>query len=350
MAKKIMSSSRWLVYFAVIAVGWLLLSHNYAWYQQPIGQVTAVKEMPATQRQTLKLTVMNGPVKGKQLNLDHEYSTSEGDRPRYHVGNELFLALSQGHYQLTGVKRDRWLWLLVSSFSALLFLSGRRQGRIMMLSILGNSLLFTGLLVAYIRFPQVPLVVLMLGGSVLSVSLTALAVSGWRRKSLLLILGTLGGTLSAWGIALIVLKVTGDRGLRYEEMGFLTRPFRPIYLSSLLIGTLGATTDIGITLLATLGELKAQEPQISVQALREAGQEVGKKILNPMVNILFFVYISEGVPLLLLYLANGWSYSNTISMTLSLELMRALVGALGITLTVPITVALASRGLGEVRQ
>ena len=55
-----------------------------------------------------------------------------------------------------------------------------------------------------------------------------------------------------------------------------------------------------------------------------------------MTNILFFAYVSGSIPTLLLYLKNASTLGYTLSLNLSLELVRALAGGLGIVITIPI--------------
>lgn len=99
-----------------------------------------------------------------------------------------------------------------------------------------------------------------------------------------------------------------DQGLRYEELNYLTRPYRSVFLSSVLIGTAGGTLDTVITVIATLEELTKRQPEITAKQLWLSGRQVGRDVIGSMTNILLFVYISGSVPSLLLYLEiNGRS-------------------------------------------
>ncbi|MBK4789650.1 membrane protein [Enterococcus faecium] len=129
-----------------------------------------------------------------------------------------------------------------------------------------------------------------------------------------------------------------DQGLRYEELNYLTRPYRSVFLSSVLIGTAGGTLDTVITVIATLEELTKRQPEITAKQLWLSGRQVGRDVIGSMTNILLFVYISGSVPSLLLYLGNQWSFKETIEQHLSLEFLRVIAGSLGIVLSIPISV------------
>src|SRR5699024_9584287 len=150
------------------------------------------------------------------------------------------------------------------------------------------------------------------------------------------IIATLLGTFSSLLITFIVMTITSDNGLHYEEMQFLTRPYRLVFLAGLFIGSLGAVMDVAITMSSAIFELYEKNNHISIKALKTSAFDIGKDIMGTMTNILFFAYISGSMPMLILYLKNYSPLGFTLSMNLSLELARALAGGIGIVLTIPI--------------
>lgn len=94
--------------------------------------------------------------------------------------------------------------------------------------------------------------------------------------------------------------------------------------------------DVAITMSSSIFGLYEKNNNIPIKALKASGMEIGKDIMGPMTNILFFAYISGSIPMLLLYLKNASPLGFTLSMNLSLELARALAGGIGIVLTIPI--------------
>ncbi|MDF2989087.1 MAG: YibE/F family protein, partial [Eubacterium sp.] len=76
---------------------------------------------------------------------------------------------------------------------------------------------------------------------------------------------------------------------------------------------------------------------IDRKLLVRSGKEIGKDIMGTMANILVFAYISGSIPMIVLWLKNGYSTFNILSYNLSLEIIRALTGSIGIVVSIPIT-------------
>ncbi len=188
----------------------------------------------------------------------------------------------------------------------------------------------------YIRSENGNLLIISMGMVVLFTVISLFLVSGNNRKTYAAIISTLVGTFISFFVAYGVMNLLGDRGLRYEEMQFLTRAPRKVFLAGVLIGSLGAVMDVAIIMASAVQELVTKNKEISKEALVKSGMEIGKDIMGAMTNVLFFAYISGAVPMVLLYLKNGAAIGYTLSMNLSLELARALAGSIGIVLTIPL--------------
>src|SRR5699024_11445492 len=104
----------------------------------------------------------------------------------------------------------------------------------------------------------------------------------------------------------------------------LTRTYQVIFMAGLFLGSLGGVMDIAITMSSSIFGLYEKDKNISVKALRTSGMEIGKAIMGTMTNILFFVYISGSIPVIILYLNNSSSLTFTFTMNLSLEIAMAI--------------------------
>ena len=123
-------------------------------------------------------------------------------------------------------------------------------------------------------------------------------------------------------------------------MSFLTLPPKDVFMSSVLIGTLGAVMDVAITISSGMYEILQRTPNISMSRWALAGRHIGQDIMGTMTNILLFSYLSGSLAMVLIYLKNANTFTYTISMNWSLEITRALTGGIGIVLTIPITIGL----------
>lgn len=331
----------------------LFVNHNYSYYDRPIAEVINTDLIETTEiidhfdnedrffTQTLIAVLKNGEEKGKQIHLTNQFSTSKAYDHEFKVGQKLFVSINdKANTELTGsiedVKRDTYVLLVAWIFIFILIIVGKKQGLLSIISLAVNAILLWYALDIYINNSGMNLVLICSVSAILFTVISLLLVNGINEKTYAAILATLIGTFSSLLIAYLVILFTSESGLRYEEMQFSSRPYHILFMAGLLVGSLGAVMDVAITMSSSIFGLYEKNNNLSLQALKKSGMEIGKDIMGTMTNILFFVYISGSIPLILLYLKNDSQFGFTLSMTLSLELARALAGGIGIVLTIPI--------------
>lgn len=336
----------------IIAAIWTVISlvftqYNASFYKETIVKVTAVtvaEVLKPEEEQTQQILAVsqNGADKGKSLTIIAPVSFSEGVSPAYVKGDQLFVDITKDRVTITSVKRDRYVLLMLGLFALIVWWVGQKQGLLSLVSVGLNTVILLLAITLYSHYPQLPLTMIILGTGCLTTLLSLLLGIGWNKKMIATVVATLLASISAWLIGWGVLNYFHDKGLRYEDMQFLTRPYRQIFIASLFLGTLGAAMDIAITVVTTVLELVGKNPQITTKQLLSAGRNVGKNVMGSMASVLLFAYLSGGIPLIILYLKNGWDFMPSVEMTLSLEIARALVGGIGIVLTVPLSVLVVS--------
>jgi uncharacterized membrane protein len=355
-AKMIVSNLNRVLLYALIAIcfvsSMVFVYHNHSFYERPIAMVMETnlvetedivdihnnKDMLFTQ--TLLAELKNGEHKGQLIQLTNEYSSSKAFDQEYKPGNEVFVSIDDDREALTGsitdVKRDKYLMIVSWVFIFTLLFVGQKQGLLSIISLAVNALLLSYALDVYIHTSGISLLWICSVAVILFTVISLLLVNGFNEKTYAAIAATLLGTFISLLITYVVMQLTGESGLRYEEMQFLTRPYKAVFLAGLFIGSLGAVMDVAITMSSSIFGLYEKNNHISVNALKASGMEIGKDIMGTMTNILFFAYISGSIPMLILYLKNASPLSFTLSMNLSLELARALAGGIGIVITIPI--------------
>jgi uncharacterized membrane protein len=347
-----------LVLFCVF-ISLVVVQTNFYLYKQPIVEITqatlkdkeesvGLENNKATIfQQKLVGKIKNGEQKGAFVLLENTYSSSGAYDHNYQVGDKLFITIQTDKgKELTGIidypKRDTFVVVAAWLFMITVFLIGKKSGLFSLISLLINILILVLALNRYTELEGASLLLICSGLVVFFTVTSLLLVSGNNEKTYAAILATIIGTFSALLIAYVVMKITAEKGLRYEEMAFVTRSPQKVFLASILVGSLGAVMDIAITITSSLYELYDKNNSILLKDLKESGMEIGKDIMGSMTNVLFFAYVSGSIPMLLLYLKNGAPLNYTLSMNLSLELTRALVGGIGIVLTIPISIYTAT--------
>lgn len=341
---------------AVLLIGSLLfVNNNYCFYDRPIAKVMEAHLEESNDvvdaygnedrlfTQSIEAKLKNGAEKNRSIHLINEYSASGAFDQAYKEGDELFVWIDADTGkggELTGtiqdVKRDKHILPIVWIFIFILLLIGKRQGFFSIISLILNAAILSYALDIYVENFNIGLLIIC-GVTVVLFTITSLLlINGFNEKTYAAIIATLLGTFISFFITYAVLWLTGENGLRYEEIDFLSRPYKPVFLAGLLIGSLGAVMDVAITMSSSVFEMYENNHAIDNKTLKKSGLHIGRDIMGTMTNILFFAYISGSIPMLLLFLKNASLWGFTLSMNLSLELARALAGGIGIVLAIPI--------------
>lgn len=162
----------------------------------------------------------------------------------------------------------------------------------------------------------------------------------------------LGGTYLALGVAALVthyaLTTTQVRGLGSgENLNILLYlpevPIAGLLAAGFIIGTLGVLNDVTISQASTITELADIEPEAGPWRLFLGAMKVGRDHITSMVYTIVLSYTGAALPLLLLITIADRPLSQTFSGdVMATELLRSGVGALVLTLAVPITTIIAA--------
>ncbi|MFV0558394.1 MAG: YibE/F family protein [Enterococcus sp.] len=322
----------WPLMMLVIAFGsWLIQEQSASWYTQPVLKIEQVTEQ--AEQQQLTGTIQNGTYLGNQVTVNVALRSNEVLHPLYEEGQQLIL--NETATTVLELKRDGWVFFLLSLFVLCLLWIGGQQGLGALIGLISNTGLLLFLTNLQKSQPQVNLLLLMTAFTVFAIVNAMFFSYGWGPNSWSKIAAITLSVGGAFAICYVTMNLLDDRGLRYEEMQFVTRPYRSVFASSLLIGAIGASMDTVVSIYATLEEIQLKYPQVSLKRLFISGQMVGQDIAASMINVLMFAYLAGSLPMLLFYLKNGWPVLATLNFHLSLEFLRSLAGGFAIVLAVP---------------
>ena len=111
-----------------------------------------------------------------------------------------------------------------------------------------------------------------------------------------------------------------------------------LLLGGAMIGALGALDDVTVTQVATVAELRAQNPNLNRAQLFTSGIRVGREHIAATVNTLLLAYAGVSMPLLLLFVISNQSLAMIANSELvAVEIVRTLCGSIGLIAAVPIT-------------
>ena len=327
--------------------------NNHYFYKDTIAKITNIKDEYITteimdygykediHNQTITATIKNGKYKGQKIKIENEYYKGHTYSQKYHKNDEIFISLETHkdkirNTHIEGYKRDKYIVILLVSFILIIVLVGHLKGFLSLISLIINIVLFNTIVYLYVKDISLPLLSFI--GAIIFSSICLTLVSGKNKKTLSAIISSITGVTITMLISLLVIHITKYSGLRFENMELLTRPYEGIFLSEIILGGLGAIMDISISISSSLNELLQKDPKISSKQLIKSGFNIGRDIMSTMINVLFFTYICSVIPNLCILFRNGINLGSLINSYITLEMTRALIGAIGITITIPISI------------
>lgn len=173
---------------------------------------------------------------------------------------------------------------------------------------------------------------------------------GVSKRTTIAIVSTLGTLTFTAVLAYISVSLTKLFGLGSEEAFYLQISnvghinLRGLLLGGIMLGALGVLDDITTAQSAVVDELKKANTTLSFSELYRRGISVGNEHVASLVNTLVLAYAGASLPLFVLFSADSlqplWvSLNSEIIME---ELVRTLVGSIGLVFAVPITTFLAA--------
>lgn len=325
-----------LILMTIVVIGWLIQAKSSFLYSDPVMRVEESSFQAAENRQEVKGSLLN---QSGTVTINETYYDNEGLSPAYQKGDQLILHEQGGKWQVLSLKRDGYVFILVGIFIWIVLLISGRKGIYTLTGLSLNSLLLVLFLWINLHNRSLPLLFLMSIYTVVAVLIAMGTSYGFKNLDLRKIVGTLLSVFLAFIICLVAMNQLGDNGIWFEEMQFVTRPYRSVFLGGLLIGAIGASMDNIVTIISSLDEIQAKNHQLSVKQLVRSGQEIAQDTASSMINVLMFAYLSGAIPSFVFNLANGWNFRDTFGLHLSLEILRAICGGFAIVLSVPIALA-----------
>jgi uncharacterized membrane protein len=192
-----------------------------------------------------------------------------------------------------------------------------------------------------------PVAVSVVGAAVI-MFVTLYLAHGLNVRTTTAVLGTLGALVLTGVLAWAFVEASHLTGLSSEEAGFLQAAAGQVNLEGLLlggivIGSLGVLDDVTVTQASAVWELYHANPSMGFRALFSAGLRIGRDHIASTVNTLVLAYAGASLPLLVLFTLSNRELSDVLTGELvAQEIVRTLVGSIGLVAAVPLTTALGA--------
>jgi uncharacterized membrane protein len=325
--------------------------------QQPVrGQVIATEAddcaegdgKKACTAVTVHLT--DGPRAGNDL---VQVVPREPGTPVFAVDDPVVVSWSGGDpddptsYQLVDFQRGAPLGWLAALFAAAVIVLGRWRGLASLAALGVGFLVLLEFVLPAILSGRSPLAVAVVGAGVIMFAVLYLT-HGLSARTSTAVLGTLVSLALIGVLGAAFSAASRLTGLDDQTNALITSlgtgvDARGLLLAGMVIGALGVLDDVTVTQTSAVWELHAANPRLGATGLFRAAMRIGRDHVASAVNTLVLAYAGAALPLLLVFQLSGRSLLDVVtSQDIASEIVRTLVGSIGLVASVPVTTAVAA--------
>ena len=244
-------------------------------------------------------------------------------------------------------ERARSLLWLTGIFVLVILIMSRWKGLRSLLSMAFSLFVIVGYIIPHILAGEDPLWVSIIG-SVLLLGVTLYLTYGWNLKthaavvSMMLVL-LITGTLAGLFVSFARLTGSGDENSLFLIQMLNTQiNLRGLLLGGMIIGALGVLDDLVTTQASAVFELHHANEALGFRQLFRAAMRIGQDHVAATVNTLVLAYAGAALPMLLMFSLGRGNYGFLVNFEfIAEEIVRTLVGSLGLVSAVPLTTAIA---------
>jgi uncharacterized membrane protein len=302
--------------------------------------------------QRLLLRVEGGSLKGQEIEVEEGTINLITQERLFHPGDRVYVQRAVGPnddriYVSDFIRTAPLVWI-GGLFVVLVLLVGRGRG--------GRALAGTAVSLAVVFvfiLPQIKAggdpVLVSVAGSIGLLATSTYLIYGWNLKAHAAVIGMMVSLLLTGGLAWLFVGWTRLTGMGMEESAYLVMElgadldFRGLVLGGIIIGSLGVLDDVCVAQASAVFELVNANRDLSWRELFRRSLNIGRDHIAAMVNTLLLAYAGASMPLLLvftIYQEPIWRRINREP--IAEEIVRTLVGSVGLVLAVPITGLAAS--------
>jgi uncharacterized membrane protein len=302
------------------------------------------------QIQTITAKVLSGVEAGKAVKFDNDYIQLSVGQVFYlrHSANSLD---GSDYYSVSDPYRLPILGALFVIFLLILFAFGGLPGIRGLLSLAGSiALIFIALFPAMLHGYSPTLVGIAVAGTIIIAG--SYITHGFNRTTSAAVIGMLL-TLFITGVgAYLAVTLAHLSGYTNEETASLNIAMQGkldtvgLLFAGIMIGLLGVLYDIAIGQAIAIEELFKAGSHLSRQKIYRRGIRIGREHIGALINTLAIAYVGVALPLLLLVQSSTYDLPYMLNSEIfATEIIRILIGSIGLILAVPITTAIAAYSL-----
>jgi uncharacterized membrane protein len=303
--------------------------------------------------QVIQVEVLEGDYKGISFQVDYGKRALRSDNFRFVPGDQVYVMVNktpnnvlQAYY--VDYKRSTPLAILLSAFVLSILIMGRWKGLRSLIALGISMIMIIGYVIPHILGGEDPVKVSLIGSMIL-LGVTLYLTYGWNLKTHASVLSVMLSLLLTGILSLLFVSLARLTGYGDENAMFLMQASsiqidpRGLLLGGMIIGALGVLDDLVTSQSAAVVEIYDANPSLGFQMTFQKAMRIGQDHVAATVNTLVLAYTGASLPLLLIFTLGNGNYAFFInSEFLAEEIVRTLVGSLGLIAAVPISTLIAT--------
>jgi uncharacterized membrane protein len=302
--------------------------------------------------QIARVNILDGAYTGIVMEIDYGRRQIRFDDYQLKVGDQIIVSISKSpdnvlHAYFTDFVRTTPLLILFAAFSIAILLISRWKGLRSLLSMIFSLFVIIKYIIPHILAGEDPLRVSIIG-SVVLLGVTLYLTYGWNLKSHAAVMGMvlallLTGLLSAFFMVLAHINGAGDENAMFlMQIMNMQINLRGLYLGGVIIGALGVLDDLVMTQASAVFELHQANTALGFRTIYNSAMRIGQDHVAATVNTLVLAYAGGSLPMFLMFSLAQGNYAYLVNFSfIAEEIVRTLVGSLGLIAAVPLTTAFA---------
>ncbi|MEW5717282.1 MAG: YibE/F family protein [Chloroflexota bacterium] len=302
--------------------------------------------------QRLELEIVSGPLRGQRAQVEHGATDLSSEESLFRKDDHVLVAVAaraEGGYafMITDVVRTGALALLGAIFLGFAVMVSGWKGVRALIGLAVSFVVLLGFVLPQILAGRNPVLVSVIGSLGL-LAVTLYLTQGWALKTHAALLGVcitliLTGALAAFAVNLTRLSGFGSEEAMFLQTAGTSVNLRGLLLAGIIVGTLGVLDDVIVGQASAVMELAEANPAWGWRELYQRAMNIGQDHIAATINTLVLAYVGAAMPVLLLFQLYPEPWMQTLNREMiAEEVVRTLVGSLGLIAAVPITTLIAS--------
>ncbi len=296
-----------------------------------------------TTLQSIRAEILEGTMDGKIVSVENDHlSLKKGET--FYLRHITDAEDGSEYYSVDEPYRLPQLMMLSLAFMLCVFIFGGWQGFRGLISLAGSLLLIVYVLLPGVISGYSPLLIAT-GVSSLIMIVGSYVTHGFNRTTSSAVMGMIATVMITGILAYVSVRWTKLSGFGAEEVVYLninsggTIDVIGLLLGGIMIGLLGVLYDAAIGQAVSVEELLRIAPHVPKRKIFERAIRIGHEHIGALVNTLAIAYVGASLPLLLLfYMSPTGTLLTTVNREMfATEIVRTMIGSIGLVLAVPIT-------------